>query len=439
MDPITLARLALLSAILATSGISNTPAANNASPTAAPASDTTYIVQSGDTLFSIALKFNTSVEALQQNNNLANPNALAVGQKLIITKAPVAQNVATASPTARGPTPNASPAPTRAPAQNETYIVRAGDTLAQIAAQFGVSLQELMRANKLTNPNLISVGQQLVIPQAAPAPTSPVGIALNPSVVTQGETVVLSINVPNLTQVDGKFDQQELRFARAGDTWNAIVGISRCANFVGNYPVTLTTRDMDGNAKQYNFEVRVNAGKFGLQDLQLTDSMSALLDPAIMNAENARVGQTVSAFTPAQMWNGKFVLPLNVKNPRISTTFGERRSYNGGKPGLCGHEGTDYAVAGGTPVYAPAGGTIVLAEPLKVRGGVVFIDHGRGVFTAFYHLSAIDVKNGQRVNAGDLVGKVGTTGFSTGDHLHWSMWVNGVYVNPQQWLAEQIP
>jgi len=106
---------------------------------------------------------------------------------------------------------------------------------------------------------------------------------------------------------------------------------------------------------------------------------------------------------------------------------------------LCGHEGTDYAVAGGTPVYAPAGGVVVLAEPLKVRGNVVFIDHGRGVFSAFYHLDKIIAKQGQRVQAGDLIAQVGTTGFSTGYHLHWSMWVNGVYVNPSQWMEQEIP
>jgi murein DD-endopeptidase MepM/ murein hydrolase activator NlpD len=317
--------------------------------------------------------------------------------------------------------------------------VRAGDTLAQIAAQFGVSLPELMRANNLTNPNLISVGQRLIIPSPAPAQPAPAGVALTPQNVKQGETLTIVYTAPNLAAVTGTFDQQELKFQRAGDAWNALAGISRCANYVGNYPLALTVRDAAGKTAQVQYDVKVNAGTFGVQDLTLTSQMSALLDPALINAENARVGETVSVFTPEQMWNGKFRLPLDVKNPRISTSFGERRSYNGGKPGLCGHEGTDYAVAGGTPVYAPAGGVVVLAAPLKVRGNVVFIDHGRGVFSAFYHLKEIDAQNGQRVQAGDLVGQVGTTGFSTGDHLHWSMWVNGVYVNPAQWMEQTIP
>jgi murein DD-endopeptidase MepM/ murein hydrolase activator NlpD len=74
-----------------------------------------------------------------------------------------------------------------------------------------------------------------------------------------------------------------------------------------------------------------------------------------------------------------------------------------------------------------------------VRGNVVFIDHGRGVFSAFYHLSELDTETGKRINAGDVIGKVGTTGFSTGDHLHWSMWVNGIYVDPIDWTERAIP
>ncbi len=436
MDPVTLARLALLSAILAVSG-ANGAAPVNIPPTAAPSANATYIVQPGDTLYAIALKFNATIAALQQANGLSDPNTLAVGQRLIIPNAPAAQNAVTPAPTARGPTPNAPP--TAAPQNYETYIVRAGDTLAQIAARFGVSLPELMRLNQLTNPNLIAVGQRLLIPAAVSTQVLPSGVALAPQNVQQGETLTLVVTAPNAADVQGVFDKQDLHFQRAGDAWNALAGISRCANYVGNFPVALTVRDAQGNIQPVQFDVHVNAGTFGVQDLTLTAQMSALLDPAIMNAENALVGETVGKFSAEQKWQGKFRLPLDVKNPRISTTFGERRSYNGGAPGLCGHEGTDYAVAGGTPVYAPADGVVVLAEPLKVRGNVVFIDHGRGVVSAFYHLSEIVAQKGQRVQPGDLVGKVGTTGFSTGFHLHWSMWVNGVYVNPAQWMEQEIP
>ena len=203
--------------------------------------------------------------------------------------------------------------------------------------------------------------------------------------------------------------------------------------------MNLTRRDNLGTPQQLDFNVRVNAGTFPTEDITLTAEMSALLDPAIMNAENSLVAQTVNLYTPGQMWQGMFRMPVDVNSPRVSSQFGERRSYNGGTPGLCGHEGQDYGMPGGTPVYAPAAGAVSLAKPLQVRGNVVFLDHGRSVFTAFYHLSEINVKDGQHVQAGDLLGKVGTTGFSTGDHLHWSMWVNGIYVDPLQWTREEIP
>ncbi len=441
MDPQALARLTLLAAILAVSG-ANLPS-NVSTTTSGQTNSTTYIVQAGDTLFSIATKFNTTIAALQQANNITNPNALSVGQRLLIPGA-VAQNAVTPSPTARGPTPgvtretsNVTPV---ANAETETYIVKAGDTLAGIAAQFGVALAELQRINNIANPNLLSVGQRLIIPKISnTAPTLPDGIVLDPQVVKQGETITLRVTTENVAEVLGKFDQQQLRFNKIENQWVALIGISRCANYVGEYSVNLTVRDNLGNPKAEQFNVRVNAGTFPTQDLTLTSEMSALLDPAIMNAENALVAQTVSAYTPGQAWNGKFRSPLDVQNPRVSTNFGDRRSYNGGAPGLCGHEGIDYAVPGGTPVFAPASGIVVLAQPLHVRGNVVFIDHGRGVFSAFYHLSKIIAQPGQRVSAGDKVGEVGTTGFSTGDHLHWSMWVNGIYVNPVEWTERAIP
>ena len=79
---------------------------------------------------------------------------------------------------------------------------------------------------------------------------------------------------------------------------------------------------------------------------------------------------------------------------------------------------------------------VVLAEPLTVRGNAVILDHGRGVFTGYWHLSEIKVEADQVVNAGDVLGLVGTTGLSTGAHLHWELRIDGVAVDPMQFLAE---
>ncbi|MGE5140488.1 MAG: M23 family metallopeptidase, partial [Rudaea sp.] len=241
-------------------------------------------------------------------------------------------------------------------------------------------------------------------------------------------------------------------FNDVNDTLFALAGISRCGKAT-SYPANITLTNADGTSRTVNFAVKVNATPYPVQDITLTPQMAALLDPAIEIAENNRVANTVTPFTSSPAWSGPFSPPLGQKDKDaiITAVFGNKRSYNGGAPGLCGHEGQDFAIDGGTPVYAPAGGKIVLAEPLHVRGNVIFINHGLGVYSAFFHLSEIDVKDGQVVKQGDLLGKVGTTGFSTGNHLHWSMWApagvpdpglenrQDVYVDPIQWENRTIP
>ena len=105
---------------------------------------------------------------------------------------------------------------------------------------------------------------------------------------------------------------------------------------------------------------------------------------------------------------------------RISGRFGNARVYNG-QPGA-GHSGMDIAAPDGTPVRAPAGGVVTFASPdLYLTGGTVLLDHGHGVSSNFLHLSRIDVKVGDRIEPGQVIGAVGATGRATGPHLHWGM------------------
>ena len=105
---------------------------------------------------------------------------------------------------------------------------------------------------------------------------------------------------------------------------------------------------------------------------------------------------------------------------RISGRFGNARVYNG-QPGA-GHSGMDIAAPDGTPVKAPAGGVVTFASPdLYLTGGTVLLDHGHGVSSNFLHLSRIDVKVGDRIEPGQVIGAVGATGRATGPHLHWGL------------------
>lgn len=415
MDPSVLLQIALLSAILAISSPNVTP------PTPAPGY-TIYVVQPGDTLPSVATQFSTTVQIIEQANRLAGSGVLLPGEKLQV---PV--KTATATPAVAD--------------TGTTYTVKAGDTLAAIASSFDLTVDDLANVNALKDVNSLSVGQVLIIPGKSSA--LPDGVAMFPPVVRQGNTMEFVITAASAVTATGTFNGAKLRFVSESGKLFALTGVSRCQK-AGTFPAAIATTGADGKTTKLAFSVRVNTTDYPVQDITLTPQMAALLDPAIENAENARLARTVAPFLPERMWSGPFHSPLAVKDPRVSALFGERRSYNGGAVGLCGHEGQDFAVDKGTPVYAPAGGIVALAEPLIVRGNVVFIDHGLGVFSGFYHLSEIEVKSGQKVKTGDLVGKVGTTGFSTGDHLHWSLWVPGMngypeYVDPIEWTGRTIP
>ena len=103
------------------------------------------------------------------------------------------------------------------------------------------------------------------------------------------------------------------------------------------------------------------------------------------------------------------------------------------------HEGIDYRGGIGSPFYAPEAGRVVVAERLMVRGGTVYLDHGAGVVTGYFHQNELLVNVGDWVNKGDLLGWVGAEGLTTGPHLHWEVRVNGRWVNPIPWLERSFP
>ena len=138
--------------------------------------------------------------------------------------------------------------------------------------------------------------------------------------------------------------------------------------------------------------------------------------------------------TDADWFAERFIWPVK---GTITGTFGLARFFNGEarRP----HFGVDVAAATGTPVAAPAPGVVTLAEPdLYWEGGLIFIDHGQGLISALMHLSRVDVKVGDEVAQGDVIGAVGATGRVTGPHLDWRMYWRSAHVDPAL-LAGDMP
>ena len=195
-------------------------------------------------------------------------------------------------------------------------------------------------------------------------------------------------------------------------------------------PLTVTI-----GATIFVLPVPVAAGVFETEVIPPETSDPILSEAAKVQAELARM-TALYAVDSALPWQprARFHLPLEQDEPRTAP-FGSRRTY-GSSTALTFHTGEDFGASPGTAVRAPAVGVIVLAEPLFVRGNAVVLDHGHGVYTGYWHLQAITVKVGDRVAAGQALGEVGSTGLSTGPHLHWEMRVRGVAVDPLQWVEQ---
>ncbi|MCC3449527.1 MAG: M23 family metallopeptidase [Microcoleus sp. PH2017_39_LGB_O_B] len=189
----------------------------------------------------------------------------------------------------------------------------------------------------------------------------------------------------------------------------------------------------DGQVQKLNVQVRDR--DFPTQSIWLPPGK----DSEGTDAEFDRVDAFKALVTPEKFWDGKLLRP---NSGEITTIYGVRRYYNGVFAKDYYHRGVDYAGAYGSPVVAPAAGRVSLvgreSQGFKIHGNVVGIDHGQGVASILMHLSRIDVKEGDFVKAGQVIGALGSTGASTGPHLHWGLYVHGQSVDPVPWRLQGV-
>ncbi len=229
-------------------------------------------------------------------------------------------------------------------------------------------------------------------------------------------------------------------FGRRSELASGPEGISGIVGFgvvdpPGRASLAVTVVDGAGATSTVSYDVTVVATPWTFEDIVLpppdpnapTPSGPALVD------EQPRLNAIYSRVT-SRRWKMGWTIPIALGGETfISSYFGEERSYNGGPRG--GHHGgTDIGAPEGTPIHAANDGTVVMAELVLNRGNCTVLDHGGGVFSCYGHQSKFDVKLGDTVKQGDIIGRVGATGLATGPHLHWEMAAGGVVVDGLRWL-----
>ncbi len=227
-----------------------------------------------------------------------------------------------------------------------------------------------------------------------------------------------------------RFGRNQAMVVKDKKRWKAVIGLPLTL-IPGEYFFSVK-EPADDKPRQFKFSV--SPKQYPVQRLTIANKNQVDPDRKTLKRikkERAEMDAVYNHFTAADPVNLPLAQPVK---GRLSSSFGLRRIYNG-KP-RSPHSGLDIASPTGRAVAAPAQGVVMDTGNYFFNGNTVMIDHGQGLVSMMCHLSEIDVKKGDVVKRGDIIGKVGSTGRATGPHLHWSLSLNNARVNPKLFLPE---
>ena len=453
---------------------------NTASPAAAQDPTPTpsgpiYIVQPNEYLSTIAERFDVDINLLMLANGISNPDLISEGARLII-------------PGLEGVT-----------GILDTEIVNFGDSFRSLVRRTQIPIGLLQRLNHVVSPTEFYVGAGMIIPKeqdadylthrvstgagesllelalvggtdtwtlsalnglqgtwdglpgdslytAGPGSDEQLPTGLPPAFrsaeirtlpLQQGSTAEIIVSPAEGASIGGTLADYPLHFFPLGDgRMVALQGIHAMLE-PGVYPLQLDAAFSNGAVQSFQQLLVVSDAGFPKESLTVP---AESIDPAITTPEEQLVRSIVAPTTDQRRWGSEFEIPVSELHC-VKDGFGTRRSFNLSDYDYF-HAGMDYGICSVEKpfdIYAAARGVVVFAGPMNVRGNATFIDHGWGIYTGYFHQQEISVQVGQEVAAGDLIGKIGGTGRVTGPHLHFEVWVDGVQVNPQDWLTQSYP
>jgi hypothetical protein len=246
--------------------------------------------------------------------------------------------------------------------------------------------------------------------------------------VAQGRVVQIVLKgLESDSQVEGSWRGAPLEFfSEVEGEYSSLLGVDLRLK-PGTYPLEIRVIPPEGRTLDWNKTIEVVSKDYGLQKLTLPKRMVTLDAQTLkrVRKEGARFRALWPEQTQQRYWRGSFVQPVPGE---LSTPFGIGRIING-EP-RSPHSGVDLRAPLGKPVRATNHGRIVLVGDFFFHGRAVVIDHGVGLYSMYFHLSRVDVSQGDWVGKGAIIGLVGSTGRSTGPHLHWGIRLGGARVDP---------
>ena len=435
-----------------------------------------YIVQPGENLTEIAEKFHISLNELINANSIIDVNIISAGTELVIPGLVGISGILTAEPTSFGENyhsilrkyglspqiftllnPVTSPSEIFAgstlvlPMSSDPNDVKIGsylanqDSLLTIAVKTGKNFWNLSKDNQFTEfialpGDIVSFKSESENKSQSPFSKFISKIEVDPLPVVQGHTVVVRIYTKEPAIISGKLGEKTLNFfLDQSGFYYALTGISAIAA-TGLTPLQLSGSFENGESFLIEQNILLRSGVYRQEELNVDQTT---IEQEVIELENNQIQQIVSPATAEKLWTDKFRFPvdgsLDNDTIGISSYFGNRRSYNNGNFNGY-HGGLDFRVVlMSFNIYAAAPGRVVYAGPMAIRGNTTFIDHGQGIYSGYAHQSEIKVKVGDLVQAGQIIGLIGSTGRVTGPHLHWDVWVNGNQVDPFDWIENTYP
>lgn len=278
----------------------------------------------------------------------------------------------------------------------------------------------------------------VVTPTPPPAlPWIPPEVRLDPKQPVEGTAFAVRLTrLPGTRRplsVEGTLDGRALHFRSTPEGWLAVGALP--VDAPGHRDLRLRFRISADSVEERWHPLEARSRRWPATRLRVS-SRTASPNPELqerLRYERELIRSTLERVTREWLPTSGFHWP---RRDRITSPFGQRRILNGGV--RTRHLGLDVAGRRGEPVRAAAGGRVALIGSFVLQGDAVYLDHGLGVYTSYFHLSRIDVNEGDRVEAGEVIGRVGATGRATGPHLHWSLYVGGEPVDPSSILDLEL-